>query len=83
MRGQYDFSKAHPNPHARRLKRQITIRLDAPTIEYFKRASDAAGMPYQTLVNLYLRDCAERQRKLTMKWKALARGARGRTKDRG
>jgi predicted DNA binding CopG/RHH family protein len=72
MRREYDFSKARRNPYARRLKRQITIRLDAPTIEYFKRASEAAGIPYQTLINLYLRDCAERQRKLTMEWKASA-----------
>jgi uncharacterized protein (DUF4415 family) len=70
MRGQYDFSQARRNPHARELKRQVTIRLDAPTIEYFKRASEAADIPYQTLINLYLRDCAERQRKLTMEWKA-------------
>jgi len=72
MRSEYGFSKARRNPYARRLKRQITIRLDARTIEYFKRASEAAGIPYQTLINLYLRDCAERQRKLTMEWKASA-----------
>jgi uncharacterized protein (DUF4415 family) len=72
MRREYDFSKARRNPYARRLKQQITIRLDAPTIAYFKRASREAGIPYQTLINLYLRDCAERQRKLTMAWKASA-----------
>lgn len=72
MRREYDFSNARRNPYARRLKRQITIRLDEPTVEYFKRASREAGIPYQTLINLYLRDCAERRRKLTMEWKASA-----------
>ncbi len=69
MRKQYDFSKAKRNPYAKRLKRQITIRLDAPTIDYFKVLADETGIPYQTLINLYLRDCAENERKLSMRWK--------------
>ncbi len=66
---QYDFSRARRNPYAARLKRQITIRLDAPTIEYFKGVSDSTGIPYQTLINLYLRDCAENKRRLKIEWR--------------
>ncbi len=72
MRDRYDFSKARKNPYARRLKKQITIRLDEPTIEYFKGIAETSGIPYQTLINLYLRDCAEKQRKLSLQWKASA-----------
>ena len=72
MRKEYDFSKARRNPYARRLKKQITIRLDQPTIEYFKRVAEASGIPYQTLINLYLRDCAVQRRKLAMEWPASA-----------
>lgn len=72
MRKQYDFSKARKNPYARRLKKQITIRLDRPTIEYFKEAAAGAGIPYQTLINLYLRDCAQQGRKLSLEWRASA-----------
>jgi hypothetical protein len=57
MRKQYDFSKAKKNPYARRLKKQITLRIDEPTILYFRSLSDATGIRYQTLINLYLRDC--------------------------
>jgi predicted DNA binding CopG/RHH family protein len=70
MKKKYDFSKARKNPYARRLKRQITIRLDEPTIEYFKGVAELSGMPYQTLINLYLRDCAQKGRKLSMEWRA-------------
>jgi predicted DNA binding CopG/RHH family protein len=69
MRKQYDFGKARRNPYARRLKKQITIRLDSPTIEYFKGLAGETGIPYQTLINLYLRDCAAKNRRLTMAWK--------------
>ena len=72
MRKEYDFSRAKRNPYARRLKRQVTIRLDKATIEYFKSLSDETGIPYQTLINLYLRDCAASRRKLTMQWKPTA-----------
>ncbi len=58
MRREYDFSKGKKNPYARRLKRQVTIRLDEMTIEYFKDLAEDTGIPYQTLINLYLRDCA-------------------------
>lgn len=66
MRNQYDFSTARKNPYANRLKKQITIRLDSDTISYFKRLAAQTGVSYQTLINLYLRECAAGQRKL--KW---------------
>ena len=72
MRKEYDFSKARRNPYAKRLKKQITIRLDQPTIEYFKGVAEASGIPYQTLINLYLRDCAQKARKLSLEWRASA-----------
>ena len=76
MRKTYDFSKAKRNPHARRLKRQVTIRLDDGTIAYFKRLAAEVGVPYQTLINLYLGDCASSGRRLDMRWVgASGRGA--------
>jgi uncharacterized protein (DUF4415 family) len=72
MRRQYDFSKARPNPYAKRLKKQVTIRLDNETIRYFKVLAQDTGVPYQTLINLYLRDCAASRRKLAMKWRSAA-----------
>jgi predicted DNA binding CopG/RHH family protein len=72
MRKNYDFSKARQNPYAKRLKKQITIRLDEPTIAYFKGISESNGIPYQTLINLYLRDCAAHKRRLALEWKASA-----------
>jgi uncharacterized protein (DUF4415 family) len=72
MRKQYDFSKAKRNPYAARLKKQITIRLDRRTIDYFKALAEEMGVPYQTLINLYLRDCAAKERKLSMSWKESA-----------
>ncbi len=64
MRANYDFSKARRNPYAKRLKRQITIRLDADTVAYFNKLADDTGIPYQTLINLYLRECAASGKKL-------------------
>jgi uncharacterized protein (DUF4415 family) len=68
MKKEYDFSKSKPNPYTRLLKKQITIRLDVSTIEYFKQLSDEVGVPYQSLINHYLRDCAESRKKPQMKW---------------
>jgi uncharacterized protein (DUF4415 family) len=68
MRDSYDFSKSKRNPYAKRLKKQITIRIDEDTIEYFKEMAEEKGIPYQSLINLYLRDCAEAHRKLKVKW---------------
>jgi predicted DNA binding CopG/RHH family protein len=69
MRAEYDFSKARKNPYANRLKKQITIRVDEEAIEYFKSLSEDMGVPYQSLINLYLRDCASTHRRLRMEWK--------------
>jgi predicted DNA binding CopG/RHH family protein len=68
MRTRYDFTKARRNPYARRLKRQITIRLDEPTIAYFKSLAADVGLPYQALINLYLRDCASQRRRPAIRW---------------
>ena len=69
MKKEYDFSKAKKNPYTSRLKRQVTIRLDAATVAYFKGLSDETGIPYQTLINLYLRECATTQKRLSLKWR--------------
>jgi uncharacterized protein (DUF4415 family) len=69
MRKEYDFSKAKKNPYASQLKKQITIRLDEDAIDYFKSISEKLGIPYQSLINLYLRDCAATQKQLDLSWK--------------
>ena len=69
MKAEYDFSEARRNPYAKKLKKQITIRLEEPTIDYFKDLASEMDVPYQTLINLYLRDCAQSERKLNLKWK--------------
>lgn len=70
MRAHYDFSKMKgvKNPYVSRLKQPITIRLDKGTVTYFKALADKIGMPYQNLINLYLRDCAQQHKKLELKW---------------
>ncbi len=68
MRKEYDFSKADKNPYANKLKKQITIRLDEDAISYFKGLSQKTGITYQNLINLYLKDCAVHERKLSLKW---------------
>lgn len=69
MRKTYDFSGARRNPYAAKLKRQITIRLDAATVAYFNELASETGIPYQTLINLYLRDCAASRKRLSLAWK--------------
>lgn len=69
MRDEYDFSKARKNPHSTQLKKSITIRLDEDSVGYFKAISEEIGIPYQTLINLYLRDCATSHSKLNLNWK--------------
>ena len=68
MKKEYDFSKAKKNPYINALKKQVTIRLDAETIDYFKHLSDDIEIPYQTLINLYLRDCTQKNKKLNVGW---------------
>jgi len=69
MRNEYDFSDGDLNPYANRLKRQVTIRLEEGTLAYFKDLARELGIPYQTLINLYLRDCATSRRRPSMDWK--------------
>ncbi len=70
MKAHYDFSKmkGKKNPYIKYLKQPITMRLDCESVEYFKALAEESGIPYQTLINLYLRDCATNHRKLKMKW---------------
>lgn len=75
MREEYDFSKARTNPYAKRLKRPVTIRLDEATIRYFRDLAGELEVPYQTLINHYLRDCAASGRRPAMKWRAPGKGA--------
>ncbi|MDD8026202.1 MAG: BrnA antitoxin family protein [Acidobacteriota bacterium] len=70
MKKQYDFSKATKNPYAGMLKRPVTIRLDEESVAYFKELANEIGIPYQTLINLYLRDCAASRRKLSLEWRS-------------
>ena len=71
MKKEYDFSKmkGHKNPYAKKLKKQVTLRLGVDVIEYFKNMAGETGVPYQNLIDLYLDDCARNNRKLTMDWK--------------
>ncbi len=68
MREEYDFSNARPNPYAKKLKNQVTINLDADIITYFKQQAASSGIPYQTLINLYLADCVRNKRQLNLSW---------------
>lgn len=69
MRAEYNFKKAKRNPYAKKLTKPVTIRLDEDTIAYFKSMAEELDVPYQTLINLYLRDCAATKKRLSMKWK--------------
>jgi len=68
MKKEYDFSKGIRNPYAKELKKQITIKIDVRNIDYFKKESLNTGIPYQTLINMYLSDCVKNKRKLNMSW---------------
>ncbi len=71
MKKEYDFSNAKKNPYIQDLKRQVTIKLDTDTIDYFKHLSEGNGIPFQMLINLYLRDCAQKHKKLNLGWSAV------------
>lgn len=75
MRREYDFAKGRRNPYAAKLKRSVTIRLDEATVAHFKRLAADLEIPYQTLINLYLRECAGTGRKLSMEWRTPRKGA--------
>ena len=68
MMDEYDFTNAVKNPYTKKLKKQITINIDSDTIDYFKEQSNSSGIPYQTLINLYLADCAQNKKKLKIAW---------------
>lgn len=71
MKEEYDIENLNPrrNPYVKRLKKQITINIDNDTVDFFKAQSEESGIPYQTLINLYLSDCAKNKKKLQMSWK--------------
>lgn len=68
MRDEYDFSQSVRNPHIKKLKKQITIRLEEDVLDYFESLAEETGIPYQTLINLYLQDCAKSKRKPSLEW---------------
>ena len=70
MRKEYDFEKmkGKRNPYAKHLKKQVTIRMGVDVIDYFKKQAEETGIPYQNLINLYLRDCVQAERKISIKW---------------
>ena len=70
MKDEYDLSKmkSRPNPYARKLKKQVTLRIQPEVINYFKAMAEESGIPYQSLINLYLQDCVNSHRKLNMQW---------------
>lgn len=68
MRKEYDFSKSRPNPYVKKLKKPVTIRIDEDSIAYFKALAVQMDMPYQSLINLYLKDCAVEHRRPNLKW---------------
>jgi uncharacterized protein (DUF4415 family) len=72
MKEEYDLSKlkSRRNPYASRLKKQVTIRMGTDIVTYFKSMADDTGIPYQNLINLYLRDCMEQRRSLDLTWKS-------------
>lgn len=74
MREQYDFSDSVANPYVKKVKKRITIRLDEDVVNYFKSLSDKSGVPYQNLINLYLKDCADKNKELNVEWKPLSKG---------
>ena len=69
MRKQYDFSQSRKNRYAAQLKKPVTIRLDEDSIFYFKSMADETGIPCQSLINVYLKDCASSGKKLNLAWK--------------
>ena len=69
MRKHYDFTNARKNPYAKRLKKQVTIRIEETTLAYFKRLAGELAIPYQTLINMYLKDCATQHKQLRLEWR--------------
>ncbi len=68
MRKEYDFTKSQKNPYASQLKQQVTIRLETSVVDYFKDLAKAVGISYQNLINLFLKECAQKHKQPTVKW---------------
>jgi uncharacterized protein (DUF4415 family) len=68
MRREYDFTNAKPNPYVKKLRKQISIRIDIDTIDFFKKQAEETGIAYQNLINLYLSDCAMHSKKINIAW---------------
>ncbi|MFB2937890.1 BrnA antitoxin family protein [Aerosakkonemataceae cyanobacterium BLCC-F154] len=68
MKEEYDFSQSVKNPYTKKLKKQVSIRLEEDVVDYFRNLAEETGIPYQTLINLYLQDCVRSQRKLSLEW---------------
>jgi len=68
MKKHYDFSDSVKNPYAKHLKKQVSLRLGVDVIAYFKALAQETGLPYQNLINLYLKECAHSNKKLALKW---------------
>ena len=68
MKNEYDFTNAKKNPYTEKLKQQITINIDCATVAYFKAMSEKTGIPYQTLINMYLTDCVKNNKQITVTW---------------
>ncbi len=73
MKKNYDFSQAVKNPYAKRLQRELTIKLDEETISYFQSMAEDLAIPYRTLMNMYLRECADSRKRLRLHWKPTAK----------
>ncbi|WP_416236393.1 BrnA antitoxin family protein [Spirulina sp. CCNP1310] len=68
MREEYDFSQSVPNPYSTKLNKQVTVHLEEDVVDYFQALSEETDIPYQTLINLYLKDCVRSKRKLSLEW---------------
>lgn len=68
MQQEYDFSQSIKNPYTKKLKKQVTIRLEEEIVDYFKQLAEETEIPYQSLINLYLKDCVRSQRKIAFEW---------------
>ncbi|MCG7921976.1 MAG: BrnA antitoxin family protein [Candidatus Thiodiazotropha lotti] len=70
MKKEYDLSnmKSRKNLYASKLKKPVTMRLSEDVIAYFKEMAEESGVPYQSLINLYLRDCMTHHRRVDIQW---------------
>jgi len=68
MKKEYDFSKSVKNPYARKFKKLISIRIENDTIEYFKKLASQIDIPHQNLMNIYLKECTDKNKKPNIHW---------------